>query len=222
MGETDGHDDELRIMRDQAEYKDADSKDVQADSKQETSSFEIANQARVEAELRIQEAKDSRAESKGGESKGEGYRLLGDLPAFAVANKRDIKVAINLELPSGGSSAIPKLMGREKESNRQEEKSSYDVTGVNKDGIPREFLCAINGHVMKEPVRAMTSNICFEKATIEVWLATRGSICPITHETLERSDLREDDDLRSRIMRYHIQQTTFKQQSNPEDDLYDF
>lgn len=30
-------------------------------------------------------------------------------------------------------------------------------------GIPKEFLCAINGHVMKEPVRAMASNLTFEK-----------------------------------------------------------
>jgi len=67
--------------------------------------------------------------------------------------------------------------------------------------IPKEFLCAVNGHVMKEPVRAMTSGVCFEKATIELWLATRGSVCPISGEPLQRNDLREDDELRNRIMR---------------------
>lgn len=223
--EYEGNEDELQVMQNEAEYKFADAKDVQADSKQGPSSFEIANQARVEAEMRIQEAKKSRAESKGYESKDEGYRLLGDLPSFATANKRDIKVAINLELPTEGTSVMPQMMSQGKESNKKEEKSqagNYCSSGVNKDGIPKEFLCAINGHVMKEPVRAITSDICFEKATIEVWLTTRGSICPITNETLERSDLREDDALRNRIMRYHIQQTTFKHQSNPEDDLYDF
>ena len=54
---------------------------------------------------------------------------------------------------------------------------------------------------MKEPVRAMTSGVCFEKATIELWIATRGSVCPISGEPLQRNDLREDDELRNRIMR---------------------
>ena len=116
--------------------------------------------------------------------------------------------------------------------------------------IPREFLCAINGHVMKEPVRSLKSGTTFEKATIELWLATRGSVCPITGETLTREDLREDDELRSKIMRYyhvlsaeiviiciefnvlistamcccryHIQQTSMREASNFNDDLYDF
>lgn len=51
---------------------------------------------------------------------------------------------------------------------------------------------------MKEPVRSKKSGLVFERATIEVWLATRGSVCPITHEPLYREDLEVDEDLRSR------------------------
>ena len=46
--------------------------------------------------------------------------------------------------------------------------------------VPAEFLCAINGHVMKAPLRCRESGLVFEKATIELWLTSRGSVCPIT------------------------------------------
>ncbi len=64
--------------------------------------------------------------------------------------------------------------------------------------IPQEFLCSINGHVMTEPVRVGVSGPVFERATIELWLATRGSVCPINHTPLTKDDLQADDNLRSR------------------------
>jgi hypothetical protein len=92
---------------------------------------------------------------------------------------------------------------------------------------------------MKDPVRARTSNLVFERATIELWLQTRGSVCPITLTPLEKADLYADDDLRIRIKRYHIQQMTMQKTSSMtasssssssggsssamnDDDLYDF
>jgi hypothetical protein len=65
-------------------------------------------------------------------------------------------------------------------------------------GRLQEFLCAINGHVMKEPVKARTTGLVFECATIELWLSTRGAVCPITNTQLLRTDLTPDDDLRNR------------------------
>lgn len=62
----------------------------------------------------------------------------------------------------------------------------------------QEFLCAINGHVMKEPVKARTTGLVFELATIELWLNTRGGVCPITNTQLQRADLVPEDDLRNR------------------------
>ena len=54
-------------------------------------------------------------------------------------------------------------------------------SGSGSDGeVPTEFLCAINGHVMKAPMRCRDSGLVFEKATIELWLTSRGSVCPIT------------------------------------------
>lgn len=56
------------------------------------------------------------------------------------------------------------------------------ISNSSESSIPEEFLCAINGHIMKDPVRASRSGLVFEKATIQIWLQTRGQVCPITHE----------------------------------------
>jgi hypothetical protein len=58
-------------------------------------------------------------------------------------------------------------------------------------------LCSINGHVMKDPVRARTTGLVFEFATIDLWLQTRGAVCPITNTPLEKDDLIPDEDLRN-------------------------
>lgn len=74
---------------------------------------------------------------------------------------------------------------------------------------------------MKEPVKAKTTGLVFELTTIDLWLSTRGAVCPITNTQLQREDLVPEDDLRNRIKRYHIQQTAMRRQVEA-DDLYDF
>ena len=51
---------------------------------------------------------------------------------------------------------------------------------------------------MKDPVKVKSTGMVFEQATIELWLATRGSVCPITNTLLEKADLVPEDDLRNR------------------------
>lgn len=80
---------------------------------------------------------------------------------------------------------------------------------------------------MKDPVRSNRTGLVYERATIELWLGTRGAVCPITNEPLEKSDLVSEDELRTRIKRYHIQQITMQRQSSTtsatnDEDLYDF
>ena len=155
-----------------------------------------------------------------------------------AAIDKDVKVALNLELPQaglgkrlaagaaggpgashpaeGGFGAAGSSGARGGAHNKGSDASAGD------DSIPAEFLCAINGHVMKAPVRARTSNVVFEKATIELWLSSRGSVCPITGDPLTKDDLTPDDELRNKIKRYHIQQTSRRAAPQDEDDLYDF
>lgn len=87
---------------------------------------------------------------------------------------------------------------------------------------------------MKEPMRVVGTDLCFEKATIEVWLNSRGQVCPIRNVPLFKDQLKLDEDLRNRIKRYHIEQTALRlvgqgstsgassQPTNDFDDLYDF
>lgn len=82
-----------------------------------------------------------------------------------------------------------------------EAKSSLAPVAGPSPTIPSEFLCAINGHVMKEPMRATTSGLVFERATIELWLSTRGQVCPLTNEPLLKDQLVPDEELKNRIMR---------------------
>ena len=101
------------------------------------------------------EAKNAPAGSKTREEqiRGENYRHLGDLPTLggggalgkAKVRAEDVSIPLNLEIrskkPTGGGDA----------------KSSAPATTDGRGEIPQEFLCAINGPVMKEPMRATTS-----------------------------------------------------------------
>ena len=210
----------------------------QAESKRgpepKVSSFEVALQTANDIEERRLDAKESKssgkkppstlssnvAESKSDQQqiRGDGYRLLGDLPS--LNGKRaghDVQIAIELELPSAENSKMPVLRigGHEVSTNKGD------------SSLPQEFLCAINGHVMKDPVRCAKTGQVFEKATIEVWLRTRGHVCPITNQPLTVDELEPDAELRKKIMRYHIQQTSrpvasASSMTAGDDDLYDF
>ena len=201
---------------------------------------------------------NDRTSDRGGEADRDsksGYRLLGDLPSLGPSGRaqmghreremidKDVKVALNLELPSqqagmrlglglglaaasnghahggpgSGAAAGSSSGGKGAHKHRH-----TDPSGVTDEGIPVEFLCAINGHVMKAPVRCVGTGVVYEKATIELWLSSRGSVCPITGEPLTRDDLVADDELRNRIKRYHIQQTSRRAAPTQDDDLYDF
>ncbi|CAM9977719.1 unnamed protein product [Discosporangium mesarthrocarpum] len=88
--------------------------------------------------------------------------------------------------------------------------------------LSQEFLCSINKHMMKEPTRSPHGH-AFETSTILLWLESRGDVCPLTGKPLHKEDLVPDRDLRTRIMRWHIQKTTVGAGSVLEgDDIYDF
>ena len=175
----------------------------------------------------VSEAKGG-AESKGAsrpreppqqKSEGGGFRLLGDLPSFGnKPSAADVKVNIMLELPSEQTlKSKPTLALSEGTggSKINQPKKPSDPS------VPAKFVCAINGHIMKDPVKSSTGYF-FERATIELWLSTRGSICPISNVPLTLKDLEPASDLRNEIKRYHIQQTSLRTANERDDDLYDF
>jgi hypothetical protein len=88
--------------------------------------------------------------------------------------------------------------------------------------VPAEMRCAINGHVMTDPVRT-PQGMVFERGTIELWLKTRGQVCPLTHEPLTLGDLVPAQDLRLRILQWHIHTVSLAQKAAlTGDSVYDF
>lgn len=171
----------------------------------------------------IANAADEKATSK---QQAASLRLLGDLPSLqpdrtSKQHRDNVRIALNLQLPSEAK-AQGKTMMSSGSGGGSSSSPSTKKPVVTDSSIPAEFLCSINGHVMKDPVRNGSSGPVYERATIELWLGTRGSICPINHTPLTKEDLVPVDDLRNRIKRYHIEQTTRRTASNSEDDLYDF
>lgn len=159
------------------------------------------------------------------------FRLLGDLPSLhggkdKAQKEKDVKIALSLELHTSNTAnnADSKLSRGYNFMARAggDSKGLSDNKQKADPSIPKEFLCSVNGHVMKDPIRDVSSGLVFERATIELWLQTRGSVCPITHNPLERNDLVPDDDLKNKIKRYQIQQTSLRSNATAEEDLYDF
>ena len=153
------------------------------------------------------------------QEKGDGHSLLGALPSFGKRSAADVKVALSLQLPDdqGGK-------GRKDGGPGGILTNDGELRGPKKPSdpnMPENFVCAINGHVMKEPVKSSTGYY-FERATIELWLSTRGSICPISHTPLTLEDLAPANELRNEIKRYHIKQTSLRSANKDDDDLYDF
>lgn len=164
---------------------------------------DIAESKREEAASNLVLAKDTApvTSKQRSEYKISATSLLGDLPSLSVPKP----AVYNNGSGKGSNTFQGKNKGKKADST-----------------LPKEFLCAINGHVMKEPVRVRGSQLVFEKSTIELWLSTQGAVCPITNAALERTDLQPDEDLRNRIMRYHIQQTSMRVAESSNEDLYDF
>lgn len=131
--------------------------------------------------------------------------LLGNLPSLnknKAEQQEAIAYALALQLP-----------GEEDPKKKwnivaNDDKATPSSDANNKDydpALPKEFLCAINNHVMQEPMRVVRRNgvaiddgLVFEKATIEIWLQTRGGVCPITREPLSANDLELDVELRNK------------------------
>ena len=185
--------------------------EAKAEERQRLNSFSIAPET-ITTAAHAQEEKDNRCMPQS-------LEVSTELPKPKVAaSKAAAGLASLNDLPS---LVVPKASAYAHSESAPQHRS-LPKNSQSDPSLPKEFLCAINGHVMKDPVRSHTTNLVFERATIELWLNTRGAVCPITNTILEKKDLVPDDELRNRIMRYHIQQTSLRTAGSNNDDLYDF
>ncbi|CAM9297046.1 unnamed protein product [Ectocarpus sp. 4 AP-2014] len=105
----------------------------------------------------------------------------------------------------------------------RKERSGSRREGNGAGGMPKEFLCAINGHMMKLPVRSPHGHV-FELSTILLWLESRGRVCPFSGKPLSKEELVPEEELRTRIMRWRIEKTDvgINRRGLEDDDIYDF
>jgi hypothetical protein len=121
---------------------------------------------------------ESKSQAREKQIRGEGYRLLGDLPSLGSggvgaagaggSGGEDARMHVELEL--GSKKHARMRVNKQSDSTGAEAKGfgalytgNVPPAGSGASGIPTEFLCAINGHVMKEPVRAKPSGRHMDK-----------------------------------------------------------
>ena len=169
-----------------------------------------AAKARAAAQPRAPEAEEDTEAPRA-------LRLLGDLPSLEM-KRSDLAGFLTPDLQ------LPGVNGTAKPVNKQSISAPSNAAADKGSDAPRELRCAINGHLMRDPVRSKNGTV-YERSTIELWLRTRGSVCPITNEPLTREELTPDPELRTAIMRFHIKSATTSAPANggeADADIYDF
>ena len=167
----------------------------------------------TKTEAKEEETEDAQAEQPSEQNENNpDFRLLGDLPSLKTNNRWQVRK--------------PKKKRKSKKKKKAvEQAGSYPVATPVILGIPDEFLCAMNGNVLKEPMRSKKSGLRFEKKSIEAWFERCGNVCPVTSKPLQPKDLVFDSALAQAITKFHIQQScqmnagTFEADN---DDLYSF
>lgn len=170
-----------------------------------------AVEAMAEATATVSAAAASSSSSSSSYSSG--LMLLGDLPSLVPGNS--------------------KYTAQEKKRKRRKAKKEKK-RALAAGEVPAEFKCAINGHIMRQPVRSPAdADLVFEKATLEQWHLSHGSVCPITGAALDIPALAVDAKLSDEIAKWHMK----KAMDNPsafetdcfvneacddEDDMYNF
>ena len=140
-----------------------------------------------------------------GSSQGR-FRLLGHLPTFDAHRQERVNDAHDLSQQNKEKEARRRKQEkkrRKKSQRRAAERRKLKERRTESD-CPEEFRCALDGCIMKQPTRAVTSGLVFEKESIEKWLAKSGDICPVTGQALRKENLEPDAVLARRIGKFFI------------------
>ncbi|CAJ1370475.1 unnamed protein product [Effrenium voratum] len=75
------------------------------------------------------------------------------------------------------------------------------LRGVDLAAAPEDLRCAIDGKVLGAPVQSPYGHI-FEQDTLRQWLATCGSVCPITGQPLREEDCMADTATQQKVLEW--------------------
>jgi hypothetical protein len=88
--------------------------------------------------------------------------------------------------------------------------------------VPLEFLCSLNGHIMKDPVTTPAGH-SYERGTIVAWLQSRGSDPKnFAGAKLRLEDLKSNMELSNRILKWHISGSMKANKRYDQNSIYDF
>eukprot|EP00615_Pteridomonas_danica_P002563 CAMPEP_0114371624 /NCGR_PEP_ID=MMETSP0101-20121206/33522_1 /TAXON_ID=38822 ORGANISM="Pteridomonas danica, Strain PT" /NCGR_SAMPLE_ID=MMETSP0101 /ASSEMBLY_ACC=CAM_ASM_000211 /LENGTH=513 /DNA_ID=CAMNT_0001523991 /DNA_START=302 /DNA_END=1843 /DNA_ORIENTATION=+ len=148
------------------------------------------------------EFKHAATKQSDGSSQDSSFRLLGELPSLSKPRTQPLDLTMPVT-----------------------KKNAFSLTPSlphDKPDAPCHLCCAINGHVMKDPVRSPSGHT-FEFSTITLWLQTHGMVCPCTGVPLVEDDLVHDTALRIEIMRWQINRHSLANELvEDQGDLYEF
>lgn len=135
-------------------------------------------------------------------------RLLGDMPSLSnVANEKKKKKKVAVD--KAGAVELGQYISVKKPN------AATNAT------VPPQFLCALSGNTMKNPVISPYGHT-FDRETIEMWIRQQGSVCPITGKPLSLDQLQVNKQLQQEIMQVVIQQSMSSYNQEDAADLYDF
>lgn len=72
------------------------------------------------------------------------------------------------------------------------------LRGVDPSAAPAELCCAIDGKLMGTPIRSPFGHV-FEEDTLQQWIGSCGSVCPITGQPLRREDCEPDLEIQNKV-----------------------
>merc|ERR1711861_48772 len=105
----------------------------------------------------------------------------------------------NPELSNLGD--LPSLGGNNDAGDKEKKKEKIKIASRSLIDAPKEYRCEIDGKVMTHPLRSPYGNV-FEKKTLEKWVSSCGSVCPITGNNLRLEDCQVDQELKKKIIAF--------------------
>jgi len=83
----------------------------------------------------------------------------------------------------------------------KKDKEKIRITSRNVIDAPDQFRCAIDGKVMINPLKSPYGH-SFERKTLERWISSCGSVCPITGKPLRLQECETDSHLKKSIVNF--------------------
>ncbi len=81
------------------------------------------------------------------------------------------------------------------------------------EAAPAEFKCALDGKFLINPIKSPYGHV-FEKRSLEKWMESVGSVCPVTERPLKIDDCLPHTDLKKSITKWLKDQGILGRDSN--------